>query len=182
MSLVSMLARSPLATIAGEKSLLSFGVLNFGGASPSLAVSDATAMPVFHRTIPGFSQYIATSDGRIICKRGGRVVSMHTNDQGYLRVNVVSDSGKSTCLKVQHLICLAFHGVPSLPDMFAGFLDGDKTNVHISNIAWLTRKELLEKGRYHKARQCKDMDVAAATSEYLNAVAMLEGSSRSRLN
>lgn len=91
------------------------------------------------RDIPGYPGYKATSDGRIIGKRG-KVMSPHVaKSTGYKGVTI-HVGGKQGLLTVHRGVCLAFHGVPESGQEVA-HKNGIRTDNRAENLRWKTRPE-----------------------------------------
>jgi hypothetical protein len=93
--------------------------------------------------IPGYSQYVAHSDGFIQHKRLG-----HRTQGGvagrYRRVSVYPDGSSTAKLAyTHHLICRAFYGPPQ-PGQVVLHLDNDRLNVSASNLRWGSQQENIQ--------------------------------------
>jgi hypothetical protein len=80
---------------------------------------------------------------------------------GYLMLTMVSDEGEPTKLGVHRAVLLAFRGDPG-PGMHAAHLDGDPTNNHLSNLAWLTP---LENNRMRRTHGTMPVGVRSGTAK-----------------
>lgn len=106
------------------------------------------------RAIPGFSDYEASSLGRIrsiprtkpvlnrwgtspLRKLQGRILKPRIHTGGYLRVNTTGQID----LFVHRAIALAFHGLPPTPKHEAAHLNGNKKDNRSKNIVWATPLE-----------------------------------------
>jgi len=99
-----------------------------------------------NKQIPGFEQYWISENGEIFNKHGARVYgAIHSN--GSMRVQLRKDN-KTYSKYVHRLIADAY--VPN-PDnkKEVTLKDGDKKNIHYSNLQWSTRSECV-KGKKHK--------------------------------
>ncbi len=107
--------------------------------------------PEGFRVIPGFPRYAINESGTIlsICARGcddkpkrwcdAKRINPTTTNPGY-HVVVLNHNGKKRQTKVHRLVLLTFIG--PCPDlMICRHLDGNKTNNHVSNLAWGTPLE-----------------------------------------
>lgn len=91
------------------------------------------------RDIPGYPGYRATSDGRLIGKKG-KLMSPHTaKSTGYMGVTV-HVGGKQGMLHVHKGVCLAFHGLPE-PGQEVAHKNGVRTDNRAENVRWKTRPE-----------------------------------------
>jgi hypothetical protein len=97
------------------------------------------------RAIPGYPDYLASSDGHIwhIANRKYHdiplVVHELPNASGYWRVRVTC-AGKQKRLLVHRLVALAFHGTPE-PYQEVRHINSDHLDNRASNLAWGTRGE-----------------------------------------
>lgn len=96
------------------------------------------------KEIPGFANYFATADGRIVSTKNKhgkpmRELVAHEANNGYLRVLLRRD-GKNYNFCVHKLIMLAFYGYGA-PGMEIGHLDGNRHNNNLENLKYVTKKE-----------------------------------------
>lgn len=102
------------------------------------------------RAIPGWSGYEITRDGRIYSTRRAKLKEMSQYIQ--LGYRCVKANGKH--LRVNIALLLAFGGPKPSDQHMAIFLDGDPSNLSLSNLQWANRNELLAKmvdrGTHHK--------------------------------
>lgn len=105
------------------------------------------------RSIPGHSNYEASSFGRIrsidrmetlrnqwgpICrKRAGRILHTIPSNNGYLRVSMYRHMWKG----VHRLVALAFHGEPSSGRSMINHKDGNKENNCPENLEWCSASQ-----------------------------------------
>lgn len=97
------------------------------------------------RSIPGFSRYEASTDGRLRTlnyKRSGcvRVISPAIGIDGYPQTMLLCDDGKYKSMKVHKFVCLAFLG-PRSEGQEVNHKDGNKTNNRPDNLEYCTRSE-----------------------------------------
>jgi hypothetical protein len=96
------------------------------------------------KEIPGFSNYLADSEGNIYSKnfngRKGNLQKMkgNTSTRGYRRVKIKDDMGIKKCRYIHRLIMLAFHGESELQ---VNHIDGDKINNNPCNLEYCTHTE-----------------------------------------
>lgn len=101
--------------------------------------------------IPGFSDYIALSDGRIVNLvhrlRGGHYkrrwyeMRGHSNHRGYIRMRLTGDDGKPRSIFAHVLIALAFLGDRPTEDHEVNHKNGDRADNSVENLEWVTRSE-----------------------------------------
>jgi len=96
------------------------------------------------KKIPGFSRYLASSDGEIASlnyKRTGKCkILKPAQTEGYYKTVLLNDDNKYKTISVHRIVCLAFLG-PS--DLEVNHIDGDPSNNHISNLEYVTHSENL---------------------------------------
>lgn len=92
------------------------------------------------RSIPGFSRYEASADGRI--RRAGALypLKQHINDRGRPTVSVADDGDRSRTVYVHRLVALAFHGLPGDGEEVC-HCNGVRTDNRASNLRWDTKTE-----------------------------------------
>lgn len=137
-------------------------------------------IPAGFRVIPGYSRYAIDENGIVIsvCSLNGRGkdrpwgnatrVKPNIDRDGYHIVCLCHDGHKRT-LHVHALVLKTFAG-PCSDGMVCRHLDGNKTNNHVSNLAWGTPKENSQdmilhgtsrKGDKHNMAKLTDSDVLA---------------------
>jgi hypothetical protein len=96
------------------------------------------------KEIPGFSNYLADSEGNIYSKnfngRKGNLQKMkgNTDSKGYRRVQIKDDKGIKKTHKIHRLIMLVFHGKSEL---HVNHIDGNKANNNLINLEYCTPLE-----------------------------------------
>jgi len=101
------------------------------------------------KQVVGFPDYFVDSVGRVfstrykgrvpnsgICRPQWRAVSPWVDDDGYLRVHLVDESGWRRTKLVHRLVCLAFRGPAPGPRYEAQHRDGTRTNNRATNLKW----------------------------------------------
>lgn len=91
--------------------------------------------PIEYKTIPGYSNYCFTPDGRIYSMKGKRYLPQVKTDKGM----IVHESKKLPSIYVHRLMCLAYHP-QSKVNFTVQHLDGNKFNNSADNIRWSTTK------------------------------------------
>jgi hypothetical protein len=113
-----------------------------------------------------YKYYEVSNFGRVRSKKRKEIYIMNqrVSDNGYKQV-WISDSGKSYNRTVHRLVAKAF-----IPNTFnkpeVNHIDGDKTNNHISNLEWATRKE----NENHARRWLGKNDALPRGEEHWNSV------------
>lgn len=94
------------------------------------------------RQIPGYPEYAATNDGRILkVKRNGfKFITPRDNGTGYVIVHVRDLNGKNVIRKVHRLMALAFIGPQPSPKHEVCHINGRRDDNRIENLKWDTRK------------------------------------------
>lgn len=87
-----------------------------------------------------YSEYEASSLGRIRNKKTGKIQKPSVGRDGYLLVGLRFLDQKHS-KKVHQLVCLAFNGVKPAGAQCVRHLDGDKMNNRPENLRWGTNKE-----------------------------------------
>ena len=97
--------------------------------------------PVKYKKIPGYPDYSVGFDGTVISFKGKapKVLKPCVYKSGYLYV-VLCTGGKRKNHLVHRLVAQAFIPNPG-NKLEVNHIDGCKTNNHVSNLEWVTRKE-----------------------------------------
>lgn len=90
------------------------------------------------KDITGFP-YEVSSHGRVRNKRTNYILKPVPNTSGYYRVSLHVNT-KNTDAYVQRLVATYFLDKPLGKD-YVNHIDGDKSNNHVSNLAWVTASE-----------------------------------------
>lgn len=98
------------------------------------------------RTIPGFSDYSASSFGRIRRETASpKAVAGHIKrlsyDGRYQITRLYTDDGRLVSRRIHILVALAFLGPKPDPTLEVNHLDGDKLNNVPSNLEYITSYE-----------------------------------------
>jgi hypothetical protein len=104
------------------------------------------------RQIPGYPEYAATNDGRIIKvkKNGLKFITIRDNGTGYRIAAVKDANGKSRYRKVHRLMALAFIGPQPSPKHEVCHINGKRDDNRIENLKWDTRKNnILDRKKYN---------------------------------
>ena len=90
--------------------------------------------------VAGFSRYAVTEDGQIINRKTRRVLRQSVDKSGYRRVGIIDDIGKQRGQYVHRIVLAAF--TPN-PEGYSDshHIDSDKSNNHLLNLQWVTRKQ-----------------------------------------
>lgn len=104
------------------------------------------------KSIPGFSNYEASTEGRIrsITRKVvtyfgtrtavGQIIKPRVKNDGYISVPMTDDNGKRCCWTVHRVVMLTFVG-PRPKDMQILHIDDDKRNCALRNLRYGTVQE-----------------------------------------
>ncbi len=95
--------------------------------------------------ITKMDSYAVSKDGRVFATgiwRGieNREMKQWPNDDGYPAVRIMIE-GKRRNISVHRLVAAYYLGPKPSPNHEVRHIDGDRTNNHVENLAWGTRKE-----------------------------------------
>lgn len=94
--------------------------------------------------IPGYPDYAATSNGRILSFKSGLPVELSQGvTSGYHHVTLydTSGTGSGKSMYVHRLVCSAFHGKPDEAGLDACHINHDPSDNRAVNLEWGTREE-----------------------------------------
>jgi hypothetical protein len=95
---------------------------------------------------PSFPDYEISSEGRVrrltsrTSTRAGRIIKAILHYRGYLQHGLAKDR-KTVTVRLNRLVCEAFHGKCPSRQHEAAHLDGDRSNNRASNLRWATKLE-----------------------------------------
>ena len=126
-------------------------------------------------TLPGFEaaiEYYVNKEGQVKSTKYNdeRLLKYKWHKEGYPMVSLTQRIGKGKVLYVcvHKLVALAFLGKPPTPYgrskgcTMVDHIDEDKTNCHVSNLRWVTRKENNTKCNYQRRpKNTPEQDAAA---------------------
>lgn len=105
------------------------------------------------KMIDGYKYYAITTYGRVWSYRRGIWLSQSKSKKGYMYVSL-SENGKSRNFRVHRLVAIAFLlNYDYLPQV--NHKDEDKTNNHVSNLAWISAKDNVNYGTANARRREK---------------------------
>lgn len=105
--------------------------------------------------IPGSEIYSMSSWGRLRNNRSQRIKKLFPNKYGTLIVVISNNSGVgSTSHNITKFMRLFMPPQPT-PQHAIFHLDGDKTNNHVDNLAWMTNQERIKRGYKKNIRHSK---------------------------
>ncbi|MFC3697055.1 NUMOD4 motif-containing HNH endonuclease [Sphingobium xenophagum] len=108
------------------------------------------------RPIPGFPDYIVSSNGDIVRIRkdirghslSGAPLKSSPNKSGYHGLTL-TNAGVRSSVRVNRIVCEAFHGPAPSPKHHAAHNDGDRSNNSEGNLRWATAVENEQDKREH---------------------------------
>lgn len=87
-----------------------------------------------------FPNYEVSNEGRVRNAKTGRILKTNLNERGYERVSLYDKDKRIRTRPIHRLVADTFYdGDHTALDV--NHIDGDKTNNHISNLEFCTRKE-----------------------------------------
>lgn len=91
--------------------------------------------------IPGLEgRYAVTEDGKVFSHCANAFRKTPIGKRGYPVVSIRDENGKPRLMTVHRLVAKTFIPNPNnLPEI--NHIDGDKTNNHVGNLEWVTRRE-----------------------------------------
>lgn len=93
------------------------------------------------KPIPNYEEYMISNYGTVLAK-SGKELSIALHEKGYHQVRLCNN-GITTKHRVHRLVAFAFLlNQNNLPEI--NHIDGNKTNNHVSNLEWCTRKQNAE--------------------------------------
>jgi hypothetical protein len=100
--------------------------------------------------VPGYPGYHVSRSGGAWVSRGGRLVPLkaQTNEKGYLYIWANREDGRRHKRKLHQLVLETFVG-PRPKGLECLHGDDDRTNNHVSNLRWGTRRENEDDRRDH---------------------------------
>lgn len=88
-----------------------------------------------------FNRYTIDTNGVIVNKETGSILSTQKNKAGYNNASVYDDDGKRRTIRVARAIASTFIGPPPTPEHTADHEDTNSDNDTVGNIRWLDRPE-----------------------------------------
>ena len=94
------------------------------------------------KLIPGFTNYEASTMGRIRTRTTGRILTQTINQvTGYVNLSLKQDDGKYIQKYVHRLVLQTFKPIPNMDELQCDHINNDRQDNRISNLQWLSRKE-----------------------------------------
>ena len=117
-------------------------------ASSSDYVEDINKYDI--REVPNFPKYYATSCGRVISDKRGRLkfINGKIDKDGYRHL-ILKRDGKNHHVRLHRIIAKAFLGDPECESFVVAHKDGDLTDNDISNLKYCTQEENIQDKRKH---------------------------------
>lgn len=97
------------------------------------------------KSINNYSNYLVSNTGVIISKHIAHIPKILTPSirEGYLRVWLINDDGKSSQVNVHKLVLDAFNPITDI-SLVINHIDGNKSNNSITNLEWCTYSQNLQ--------------------------------------
>ena len=92
------------------------------------------------KNIPGFNNYLATTDGLILHKSTLIPVNTRLDKDGYPRITIEDDDGNKLTRFVHRLVAITFIPNPDNKPQ-VNHKDGNKLNPSADNLEWVTNSE-----------------------------------------
>lgn len=137
------------------------------------------------KSIPNNPNYIVDTNGNIFSVPHNRLLKLTKNTEGHLTCGLTIN-GLTKVYKVHHIVANLYIDNPENKDCIL-HVDGDKTNNKVSNLLWVTRKEIKElksssnsikNNISHKTRKVRNIDtevifnsITEAASNYASITA-----------
>jgi len=97
--------------------------------------------------IPGYTNYVVNESGRVISLFKGIELRFHSNGDGYLTANMVSDDSLNGVVPIHPLVAFTFKDW-SLEDVINNeidHIDGNTENTHESNLEFVSQAENIKR-------------------------------------
>lgn len=92
--------------------------------------------------IPGFNGYAVKEDGTVFSFLSLEYLDGSMGGAGYLNFRLRNNQGLTSTVGIHRILALAFkHPGRDTRDLFVDHIDGDKTNIALSNLEWVTPLE-----------------------------------------
>ena len=125
--------------------------------------------------IPGYTNYVANEDGKIISLFKGIEIIYHLNRFGYPTANLVADDSLDDVITIHPLIAFTFNEW-KVEDVFLviDHIDGDTTNPKASNLEFVTQAENMRRAKennfYGKREVVNDIYIRDLKTNEVNIV------------
>jgi hypothetical protein len=103
-----------------------------------------------YKPIPTFPHYYITRDGVIISfrKQKPKLMTNFVDGNGYIVTNLynegIKNGYKKALVSVANMVLLTWGPEKPGDGYKVKFLDGNKQNIHISNLEWISRSEIMK--------------------------------------
>lgn len=94
---------------------------------------------VIWKEYPYNPDYIVSQSGEVAVKATGEILKQYPQKSGY--VFVILGKGRNRCYTAVHkMVCVTFHGFPTLNEYYVDHIDTDRANNHADNLHWVSPK------------------------------------------
>ena len=132
------------------------------------------------KEVPGFSKYIAQTDGRVYYDRGKNsyYLKYQINKSGYCIMHLMDDDDKDYSKRVNRIIGMTFLEDYD-PNLEVDHIDKDRTNNHLSNLRMLTGTKNKQEANNKAVNMCdrnndkvvlRSFESLKAAAEYLKTI------------
>lgn len=83
----------------------------------------------------GFSKYEVSTEGRVRNKKTKRILSTYSDDRGYIKVGLSSDSNKKCVVKVHRLVALTYLAQPDELSQ-VDHINRNRADNRLENLRW----------------------------------------------
>jgi len=101
-------------------------------------------MDVVKKSIPGYDDYIAYSDGRVYSKKSNKFLKPSRRSRGYYSLVLYNGDG-ARCISRHRLICSVFNPVKNMSVLTVDHLNGKPGDDRSSNLEFVTVKENVQR-------------------------------------